>query len=353
MISNLHQRRKFDVACLTAWMFFVASQAHALGTDAGRQIQNTAQASFDIGGVPQTPVSSTLQTQVDELIDVTVVDDIGGPVAVASPQGSAILQFTVTNTGNGSEVFRIIAEVAVSEGGFDPALIQLYLETNGIPGLQVGGDTAYVSGASDPTLLEDEALTVYVDCNIPASELQNAEGHVELRAIAETIINEAGTTDPNSGGFPVPGTAYAGVGDSGVTAVIGASHDGGNRLILATGIYRVSAAIVIIDKTTTAVVDPFGGATFVPGTVISYDLSVTVSGSGGAENLIVTDVLPAELEYLASSLSVNGTAEDDDFAPAATDKSGFDSGTQTIIVDLGTVAGGSPVIRINFDATIR
>lgn len=150
MISNLHRRRKFDVACLTAWMFFGASQAHALGTDAGRQIQSTAQASFDIGSVPQTPVSSTLQTQVDELIDVTVVDDIGGPVVVASPQGLAILQFTVTNTGNGSEVFRIIAEVAVSEGGFDPSLIQLYLETNGIPGLQVGGDTAYVSGASDP-----------------------------------------------------------------------------------------------------------------------------------------------------------------------------------------------------------
>ena len=68
-------------------MFFGASQAHALGTDAGRQIQNTAQASFDIGGVPQIPVSSTLQTQVDELIDVTVVDDIGVPVAVTSRPG--------------------------------------------------------------------------------------------------------------------------------------------------------------------------------------------------------------------------------------------------------------------------
>ncbi len=116
MISILSPRRKFDLACL-ALLLLVASQVHAVGTAAGLQIQNAAFASFDIGGIAQTPVSSTLQTQVDELIDVTVVDDIGGPVAVASPQGSAILQFTVTNTGNGSEVFRIIADVAVSTRG--------------------------------------------------------------------------------------------------------------------------------------------------------------------------------------------------------------------------------------------
>ncbi len=90
-----------------------------------------------------------------------------------------------------------------------------------------------------------------------------------------------------------------------------------------------------------------------PGTVISYQLLVTVSGTGDAENLIVTDVMPAELEYIAASLFVNGSAEDDDFAPAATDNSGFDSGTQTVTVDLGSVAGGSPVISIDFDAAIR
>ena len=183
--------------------------------------------------------------------------------------------------------------------------------------------------------------------------MQNAEGHVELLAVAETIINEAGTIDPGSPSFPIPGTAYPGVGDSGATAVIGASHAGGNLLILTTGIYRVSAAIVVIDKTTAAVVDPFGGATYVPGTVISYQLLVTVSGSGDAENLIVTDTMPVELEYIAASLLVNGSAEDDDFAPVATDNSGFDSGTQTVTVDLGNVPGGSPVISIDFDAAIR
>ena len=100
-------------------------------------------------------------------------------------------------------------------------------------------------------------------------------------------------------------------------------------------------------------VDPFSGTTYVPGTVIGYQLLVTVSGSGDVENLVITDTLPGDLEYLAGSLIVNGATEDDDFAPAATDNSGFDSGIQTVTVDLGQVAGGSPVISISFDAAIR
>ena len=85
----------------------------------------------------QTPVSSnTVQTTVDELLDVVVVDDSGGPVAVSVGETGAVLQFTITNNGNGSEVFRIVADDAVNEGGFDPALNQLYLESNALPGLQ-------------------------------------------------------------------------------------------------------------------------------------------------------------------------------------------------------------------------
>ena len=134
----------------------VSLQVTALGTDAGIDIQNTATVNFAINGTAQTPVdSNTVITTVDELIDVVVVDDIGGPVGVSSPDSGAILQFTVTNNGNGSETFRIIADPNITEGGFDPSLNQLYLESNGVPGLQIGGDTAYVSGTADPVLAEE------------------------------------------------------------------------------------------------------------------------------------------------------------------------------------------------------
>ena len=337
------------ICCLAA-----TTHVHAIGTDAGASIQNTATVNFEIGGAPQTPVSSnTVVTVVDELIDVVVVDDNGGPVAVSSPETGALLQFTVTNNGNGSEVFRIIADVNVAEGGFDPTLNQLYLETNGLPGLQIGGDTAYVSGSSDPTLAEDESLVVYVSADIPAGRAQGDDGDVALRAISATIINQTGITDPDDGGWPAPGTSYAGLGDGGGDAVVGSSHDTSNLLVRTTARFEVAAAVVTITKSAVSVLDPFGGTTLVPGSVITYQLDVTVTGTGNAENLVVSDILPAELEYQLNTLQIDGVAEDDDFAPAGTDNSGFDSGTTTVVVDQGVIAGGSPTIVITFDAAIR
>jgi len=84
---------------------------------------------------------------------------------------------------------------------------------------------------------------------------------------------------------------------------------------------------------------------------------VEVSGSGMAEALVITDLIPAELEFLAGTLAVSalppGEEVDDDFAPAGVDNTGFDAGTQTVTVSLSDVAGGAAVITISFDAAIR
>ena len=344
----------------------LVTDAWAVGTVAGREIQNSAQAAFSIGGNPQTPISrNVVQTFVDELIDVTVVNDDGGAVGVSSPQSGAILQFTVSNIGNGNESFRLLADDAVGGDVFDPVLDQLYLETNAVPGLQIGGggDTAYLLGGNDPLLAPDTSQVVYVVSDIPAAQGQNDEGVVELRAVANTIFTNAGTDDPNNPAFPVPGDAYAGAGDAdesgggNVTAVVGTAHDSTNLIITDRGSYRVSAAVVSLVKTSTSIVDPFGGATLVPGTIITYQIDVSVTGSGDADNLIVSDPIPADLEYQPGTLSVSalpaGEEADDDFAPAGTDNTGFDGSNQTITVNLASVSGGSPAITITFEAAIR
>lgn len=335
-----------------AWL--LCGGAWAIGTDAGQPIENTATVNFAIGGVAQTPVdSNTVVTTVDELLDVVIVNDIGGPVGVSSPDSGVILQFTVTNNGNGSETYRIIADDAINEGGFDPSIDQLYLETNGLPGLQIGGDTAYVSGTSDPVLAEDESITVYVVADIPGGFNSGDDGDVQVRAIADTIISQTGIDNPDDAGWPSPGDSYAGQGDGGGQAVVGSSNDINNLLVRSTGTYEISDAVVSISKTATNVLDPFGGSTVVPGSIITYELQVTVGGTGDAEDLVINDVLPAELEYVANSLQVGGAAEDDDFAPSGTDNSGFNSGSGTVVVDQGTVSGGSPTLVITFQATVR
>jgi uncharacterized repeat protein (TIGR01451 family) len=338
----------------------------AAGTDAGLEIRNSAQASFSVSGVAQTPVdSNSTQTFVDELIDAVVVSTNAGPVGVSSPDSGAVLEFTVTNTGNGVETYRLIANVALGADDFNPALTQLYLETNSVPGLQIGasGDTPYLPPGNDPVLAEDESVQVYAVSTIPTGFIQNNEGALQLRAVSTTIIAGAGTDDPSDPAFPVPGSAYAGAGDpdeagtGNVTAVVGATQDVNNLLINAEGRYVVSSAVVSLTKTPSNVVDPFGGATLVPGAVITYTLEVAVSGSGTAEALVITDLIPAELEYLAGTLAVSalppGEDVDDDFAPVGVDNTGFDAGTQTVTVNLSDVAGGAPVITITFDAAIR
>lgn len=332
----------------------VSLPAFAIGTDAGAGIQNTATVNFNIGGIAQTPVdSNTVVTIVDELLDVVVVDDNGGSVGVSSPDTGVILQFTVTNNGNGSETYRLIADENIAEGGFDPVLDQLYLETNGLPGLQIGADTAYVPGTSDPVLAEDQSQVIYVVSDIPPGSGQGDDGDVQLRAVASTIITQAGVDNPDDAGWPSPGTSYAGQGDGGGQAVVGSSNDISNLLMRSTGRYEVADAVVTITKSATSVTDPFGGSTVVPGSIITYELQVAVGGTGDAEDLIIRDVLPAEVEYVANSLIVAGVAEDDDFAPSGTDNSGFDTGTGSVVVDQGTISGGSPTVVITFQATVR
>ena len=169
--QNKYFRRQFIATFLAV---FSCANAVAIGTDAGANIQNTAQVAYSVSGTPQTPVdSNTVVTVVDELIDVVVVNDVGGPVGVSSPDSGVILQFTVTNNGNGSEAFRIIADTAVAEGGFDPTLNQLYLETNALPGLQIGGDTAYVSGTSVCMAVD---IPSFVVCDVGCAN--DAQGRV-------------------------------------------------------------------------------------------------------------------------------------------------------------------------------
>ncbi|MCZ6640489.1 MAG: isopeptide-forming domain-containing fimbrial protein [Gammaproteobacteria bacterium] len=356
----------FAALLIVSFGMAAATQSHALGTAAGREILNTAEASFDLGGVPQTPVSSnSVQTFVDELLDATLVNDDGGPVAVSSPQTGAIVSYTLTNTGNGNERFRLIADDTVGGDVFDPILVQIHLETNAVPGLQIGagGDTAYLAGSNDPLLAADATQVIYVENNIPGAQAFNDDGIIELRAVANTIFVNAGTDDPTAPAFPGVGVSYPGQGDldvnggANVTAVVGTSHDAANRLFLTQASYRVSSAVVALTKSAVTVLDPFGGATLVPGSVITYQIDVTVSGSGDAENLVITDPIPADLEYQPGSLNVSalpaGEEQDDDFAPAGTDTTGFDGANQTITVNLDAVSGGGPVITITFQTTIR
>jgi uncharacterized repeat protein (TIGR01451 family) len=342
-----------------------AGAAAAIGTSAGSRIDNAAQASYQVAGVDQpTVTSNTVSVVVDELLDVAVTSTDAGAVAVTSPSSGSVLTFSVTNAGNGSEAFRLAVDSALTGDDFNPQTPLVYLESNGTPGLQLGGggDTPYAAGSNDPLLAHDAAVTVYVAADAPGGLSAGATGNLSLRAVSLTVYAQAGTDDPASASFPAPGTTYAGLGDpatgGGTTnAVVGSSYGSAATQLLAQGSYRVSSALVSLAKSVVSVTDPFGGTTIVPGSVIRYQITVTVAGSGAVDNLVINDPVPPELAFVSGSLAVSalptGEQPDDDFLPAGTDHTGFDGPNRSVVVTLGSVASGGAPNVITFDATLQ
>ncbi len=339
-----------------ALLFAASTASWALGTDAGTLITNTATLSFEIDGAAQPIVeSASAITRVDERLDVATVSRDGGLVLISSPSRQGVLSFDVTNTGNGDEVFRLVVDTDVDEGGFDPELVQLYIESNGIPGLQSGngGDLVYVGGTDDPLIGSDETIVVYVELNVPDSLPGADEGSVRLSAVAGTFVQALGVTHPDDTGFPVPGATFPGLGDRSVDVVVGLSHEPRASTVSAVGTLQVDGPIVSMHKTALAVSDGTGGSRVISGAEITYELAVQVVGTGSVGQLVLTDQLPPELAYVPGTLMLDGAELDDDFLPAGQDDAGFDHATDTVSVAIGSMAAGSGLRRVTFRAAVR
>jgi uncharacterized repeat protein (TIGR01451 family) len=297
----------------------LAAPARAAGTPAGTNITNVATATYELPSGGETSIDSNVVTlKVDELLDVSVAWSDPADVAAAAGATAQRLKFTVTNGGNGSESFAL---ATIANGGgddFDPAVTSIVLDTNGNGAYDAGIDTVYASGSNDPELAPDQSITVFVLSSIPAGAGDGHRGRIDLTAAAKT----------RSGS---PGTSFAGAGQGGGDAVVGATGADSED----EGYYRVSRADVSFVKSAT-VADAFGGTAAAPGSTITYTLAATVSGSGSLANLRVSDPIPAGTTYKPGSLTLEGSP--------LTDSADSDSGSfngSAVSVALGTLAAGA------------
>lgn len=324
------------------------SQASAEGTGAGVLVPNSVTLEYSQSGLTRT-AGATATFFVDELLDVSIISSDASSIGVLAGETAAVQQYTLTNLGNGTEAFRLTVNDAVAGDDFDSAFNALYLETNGSVGLQVGpgGDDLYVAGTNDPILLADEFLTVYVTADIPAGLIVDDVALLSLRAIGTTILVGSGTDDPALPAFPVVGTSFPALGDpistggGNVAATVGISYDIATPLFTAQNDFLVNDVGLAITKTAFSVADPLGGNAVVPGSVVSYRVSVNLVGGGAAQSLVVTDPLPADLRYAPNSLSVVGLPAgedaDDDLVPTGVDNTGVNG--ETVEVTFGDVTG--------------
>lgn len=333
--SGVLMNKRFFLAGMALLLASEMPAVHAAGTAAGSNITNIASATFTgPGGGPPTTVNSNITTlQVDEILDVTIVANNAGNVAVATPATNVPLSFTVTNTGNGAEVFALSVDSALAGDQFNPGNTRLYLD-NGDGLFNILTDTPYVAGSNDPLLAADASRIVFVLSDIPTALGNSDIGLVRL--LAEAITAQA-TPGPD-----VKGTTFAGMGTGGGNAVVGISQADASG----QGGYVVSQISTTLSKTQ-SVLDQFSGANAIPGAVISYSLSFVVAGAGSLTGSQITDAIPANTTYVPGSLTLD--------AGALTDSGDADAGRFTgtgIEVMLGTVAAPA-THTVTFKVTIN
>ena len=289
------------------------------GTIAGTTIDNVAHATYEQPSGGEVSVDSNIVSlKVDELLDVSVASTDPGDVPTQPGLSGQRLGYTITNAGNGNEKFAL---AAIANGGgddFDPSVTSIVIDSNGNGAYDAGLDTVYVAGSNEPDLAPDQSLAIFVLSSIPGGAQDGDRGRITLTAAAAT-------------GSGAPGTTFAGLGQGGGDAVVGATGADGS----ADGYYRVAAATIAFVKSAT-VADPLGGTARVPGATITYSLAATVNGTGSLANVRVSDSVPAGTTYTAGSIALDGNPLSD----AADADAGSFSGTG-IAVGLGNVASGT------------
>ena len=305
----------------------VAFPALAEGVDAGTLIENTASATYDTGSGPQTIDSNTVTIRVDELLDVTITSVDAGPVG-ATP-GEAVLSFEVTNTGNGPEAYTLTPNPTVSGNDFEVLVESIAVDSNGNGVYDPGVDEILTGPQTTEELAANETITVFVIVTVPDDVTDGQLSSVDLTAEAVT-------------GSGSPGDVFAGQGVDDGDAIVGLT----TATATATGSLQIGLTSVDLKKSAT-IVDPFGGDSAVPGAVVTFTIIAEVSGSGSVDDLVVSDAIPDETTYVASSLALDGTPLTD----AVGDDAGEASDLDGISVDLGTVAAAA-THTITFDVTL-
>ncbi|MEN9719067.1 MAG: hypothetical protein RIQ99_1945, partial [Pseudomonadota bacterium] len=178
-------------------MAFAGQSAHATGVSAGTLIQNTASATYTSGASGGSVQSNTLTVKVDELLDVAVAGITATPVAVGS--GTAVLAYSVTNIGNGSEAFRLTADPAVSGNPFNAVVQTVAVDSNGNGTYDSGIDQTLANGGASPAIAADAALRVFVVVTLPTGAADAQTSQIRLTADAVT-------------GTGTPGSSFSGQG---------------------------------------------------------------------------------------------------------------------------------------------
>jgi len=342
----------------------------ATGTLAGTTISNTATVNFSVGGVAQTAQNSNTSTfLVDRSVNLSVIETDASIIQVVPGQPQAVTTFKVTNNSNSTQDFSLAALNAASGvtvlGGTDNTdftSLTVFVESGATAGYQSGADTATFIDELAP----GASATVYVLANVPAGATNGQVAAVALTATASQSVDANGQYVATVGTLASPDVATSGADtqtkvDTVFADAAGATDAANDGKSSAYDAYKVVTATIAVVKTSTVISDPVNGTTnpkALPGAVIEYCLAVTNSGAVAATGVTLTDAIPTNTTYVASTIKVNSTAGSGGATTCA-------AGTGTAVADTGgdpnggfasnnvTAVGGSVAAGATFRAVFR
>jgi len=309
----------------TALTVFTAGSAHAQLTPAGTNVQNTFTLTYDVGGVTQPVIDTSdpsdpngpTEFTVDRLIDLTVASQ--GDNTVAPGATDEELVFSVTNEGNDTQAYSLtVVEESADDidtddpAGATPVLVYYIDDGDGVyqPGGADGAPITY-NPANPPELGPDAVLWVVVTQDIPTSAVDTNTADVTL--VVDTLEP---STSPNAGN-PVTGDAdgndLVGAAENVLADGSGTANEGANAGDHSdTGTYIVAAADIAASKDVTIHSEDGTGCTVIPGTAtggysipgacVEYVITVENTGSSGATDIVINDVLAQLIQIVQAVL---------------------------------------------------
>lgn len=263
--------------------------AHAAAPAVGVSISNIAVANYtDATGAPQTVNSNEVRTTVLQVASFSLIAD---RTTTVNPNGQVALSHTLSNTGNGSDSFTINL---VNLGGDDIDLntIAVYIDANGDG---TPDNTTNLAGTA-VTLAAGTSVNLIVVGTAPVSA---TTGQVAQLAISATTATALAPSQQIANGGAGPTATNTDT----VTIT-------GNAVVNVTKSANVSAVNV--------------------GDTVVYTLAYSNTGNTTATDLVLRDLLPANVTYVANSARWSNTgataltdADDAASLPASGDRFSF------------------------------
>ena len=305
---------------------------------------------------------------VDRMVDLTVTRS-GATYTNGTAGGTAVLTFTVANTGNDTFDFDLsgldLGGVADPYGGTDNldgiTVAGVYVDSDGpgAVGTYTTGSHSY--DASDTTngtidnLAQDQMINVYMVCNVPATA---AQGDIAVMLLRATALDSGGGAMTQSAGADTAGMETVFADDDADGA--GTQDAARNAQDVDTDAFQVQAPSLTVTKTSAVQADPVNGTSnpmAIPLARVRYTILIENNGSSDASGLVATDAIPGNTWFYVGSITGDTASHSSDggtnytYAPTA-GTYGEDQSVTHIRADVGTVAAGGSA-TVTFDVIIQ